>query len=72
MKVMGASDYLQYTIWTKWVIEAQGYKISMNIFYQDNQSLMKMEKNRKASCREKSRHIDIRHFLLKMSLKEKT
>ena len=68
-EVVGASDYLPYTIWTKRFLEAQGYKINTNVFYQDNQSAMKMEMNGKASCGEKSRHIDIRYFFIKDVIK---
>ena len=68
-EVVATSDYLPYTIWTKKFLEAQGYEISKNVFYQDNQSAIKIEKNGRASCGEKSRHIDIRYFFIKDVLK---
>ena len=43
----------------------QGFDMDSNIFYQDNQSAMKLEKNGHKSCGEKSRHIDIRYFFIK-------
>lgn len=46
-------------------MKAQGYEISQNIFYQDNQSAIRMEKNGQKSCGEKSRHINIRYFFIK-------
>ena len=46
-------------------MEYQGYTIDSNIFYQDNQSAMKLEKNGRKSCGDKSRHIDIRYFFIK-------
>jgi hypothetical protein len=45
-ELIGASDFLPQTIWTKNFIEAQGYKITASNFYQDNMSTMIMEKNR--------------------------
>ena len=61
-EVVGASDFLPYTIWATYFLSAQGYKLSRNIFYQDNTSAMKMLKNGKESCGSKSRHIHIRYF----------
>ena len=63
-EVVGASDYLPNTIWAKLFLEAQGYEIQENTFYQDNQSAMKLETNGRASCGQKSRHIDIRYFFM--------
>jgi hypothetical protein len=62
---VGASDYLPNTIWAKLFLEAQGYTIGKNTFFQDNQSAMKLEQNGRASCGQKSRHIDIRYFFMK-------
>ena len=35
-----------------------------NIFYQDNESAMKLERNGRASCSNKTRHIHIRYFFV--------
>ena len=42
----------------------QGYELTENNFYQDNQSAIRLEKNGRASCGQKSRHIDIRYFFM--------
>jgi hypothetical protein len=63
-KLVGASDYLPNTIWVKMFLSAQGYAVQDNKFFQDNQSAMKLEKNGRASCGQKSRHI-IRYFFMK-------
>ena len=39
--------------------------VKSNIFYQDNQSAILLEKNGRNSCGEKSRHINIRYFFIK-------
>jgi hypothetical protein len=68
-ELVGASDYLPSTLWAKMFLEEQGYEIRENTFYQDNQSAMKLEKNGRASCGQKSRHIDIRYFFMKDRIK---
>jgi hypothetical protein len=49
-------------------LEAQGYPLNENAFYQDNQSTIKFEKNGRKSCGPKSRHINIRYFSIKNRL----
>jgi hypothetical protein len=64
-EVVGASDFLPSTIWARYFLEAQGYELQPSVFYQDNQSAMKLETNGRKSCGQKSRHIDIRYFFVK-------
>jgi hypothetical protein len=64
-KVVGASDYLPNTIWTKFFLEAQGYQITDSVFAQDNKSAIQLEKNGRKSCGQKSRHINILFSLTK-------
>jgi hypothetical protein len=64
-ELVGASDYLPYPIWAKKFLKAQGYSLTENIFYQDNQSTIKFERNGRKSCGPNSRHIDIRYFFIK-------
>jgi len=64
-EVVGASDFLPWTVWTKRFLKAQGHEIKSNIYYQDNESAMKIEMNGRKSCGEKSRHIHIRYFFIK-------
>ena len=45
-------------------LEKQGYDLKRNIFYQENESAMKLEQNRRASCSNKTRHIHIRYFFV--------
>ena len=46
-------------------MEAQGYKISDNILFQDNQSAIKLEENGKRSSTGNTRHVNIRYFYVK-------
>ena len=68
-ELVGASDYIPWTVWAKWFLGEQGYTLERNIFYQDNMSAMGMESNSRKSCGEKSRHISIRYFFIKDVLK---
>ena len=63
-KVVGSSDYLPNTIWARMFLAKQGCELTENIFYQDNQSAIRLEKNGRASCGQNSRHIDIRYFFM--------
>jgi len=64
-EIVGASDFLPWSVWTKRFMEAQGHTIKSNIYYQDNESAIRIEKNGRQSCGEKSRHIGIRYFFIK-------
>jgi hypothetical protein len=68
-ELVGASDCLPSTIWARMFLEEQGYILDGNHFYQDNESAIKLELNGRASCGQKSRHIDIRFFFIKDRLK---
>jgi hypothetical protein len=48
----------------KLFMEAQDYPIQKAIFYQDNESAIKMETNGKISTGHRSRHIDILCFFI--------
>ena len=58
-QVVGPSDCIGHILYNMWFLKERGYTLSRSIFYQENESVMKMEKNRKRSCVEKSRHISI-------------
>jgi hypothetical protein len=71
-ELVGASDFLSQTIWTRNFIEAQGYKIDESEFFQDNMSTtMKMEKNGRTSAGPRSRHINIRYFFIQDRINKK-
>ena len=65
VEVVGISDYLPYHIWIFLFMRAQRYNIKQNILFHDNQSTIKMEKNRKKLCIGNFRHIDIRYLFAK-------
>jgi hypothetical protein len=46
---VSVDDVISKAMWTKLFLEGQGYKITENLIYRDNQSSMKLEINGKAS-----------------------
>ena len=53
------------TIWTVRFLKFQGVTVTYNIYYQDNESAIKLQSNGRSSAGDKSRHIDIRYFFIK-------
>jgi hypothetical protein len=48
-ELVGASDDILHTLYVNMFVEAQAYKTHKAAFYQDSESSIKMETNRKAS-----------------------
>ena len=63
-ELVGCSDYAKAALWGQLFLKAQGYE-TQPILYQDNESAIKLERNGRRSCGQKTRHIDIRYFYLK-------
>lgn len=64
-KLVEASDYLPYALWTKKFLASQGYTLTENVFYQDNLSTLCFQHNRRKLCVPNTRHINIRHFFMR-------
>ena len=64
-ELIGASDVMPQVIWTRFFLEAQGYRVRENIVYQDNKSAILLEKHGRASSSKRTRHINIRYFFVK-------
>jgi hypothetical protein len=63
-ELVGADDAATMILWTKFFMEAQGYKIDKNILYQDNKSTILLENNGKCSSGKRTRAFNIRYFFL--------
>jgi hypothetical protein len=61
---VGVDDVMPMVLWTRQFLEGQGYMIKDNIVYQDNQSAMLLEKNGQRSSTKRTRHLDIRYFIV--------
>ena len=58
-------------LWVRHFLESQGYTVTDNIVYQDNESAMILEKNGKRSSTKNTRHIEIRYFFVTDNIKRK-
>jgi hypothetical protein len=61
-------DVIAKMLWTKLMIEAQGFKLK-NIAHCDNTSSMKLEANGKSSSGKRTRHFNIKYFYVTDLLK---
>ena len=69
-EIVGADDFMPAICWTRYFMEAQGYKIQDNILFQDNKSAILLEKNGKASSSKRTKHINIRYFFITDRVKQ--
>ena len=69
-EIICASDFISWTLWMTQFMEKQGCPIKTNIFYQDNENAIKIEKNGQKSYSSKSRHLNVRFFLIKDHLEQ--
>jgi hypothetical protein len=63
-ELVAVDDAMPQILWTRNFLEAQGYAVSDNVVFQDNQSAMLLEKNGKRSSSKRTRHINIRYFFV--------
>ena len=62
-ELIAADDPMPHLCWTNYFLEFQGYNINSTIMYQDNQSAIILENNRRASSSKRTKHLNIRYFL---------
>ena len=63
-ELVAVDDVMPQVIWTRNFLEAQGYTVSDNIVFQDNQSMMLLEKNGKHLSSKHMHHINICYFFV--------
>ena len=61
---MGVDDLMPAVLWSRLMLEAQGYGVTENIIYQDNESSILLEVNGKASSGKRTKHINMRYFFI--------
>ena len=57
-------EKLSKIIQVKKFLECQGFKVKLNIIFQDNTSTMKLQNNGKISSGKRTRHFDIKLFYI--------
>ena len=63
-ELVGVADVMPMVLWKIYFLEDQGYKVYGYYIFQHNQSIILLETNGRASGSKRTRHINIRHFLL--------
>ena len=63
-ELVGLDDVMPQILWTRYFLIAQGFVVTDNIIYRDNQSSMRLEKNGRGSSGKRTRHINIRYFFV--------
>ena len=63
-ELIAVDDKVSKIIWSKKFLEHQGFKVNLNIIYQDNTSTIKLMNNGKLSSGKRTRHFDIRLFYI--------
>ena len=62
--LVGVDQVPPLVLWTPLFVEAQGHRIDKNEVWQDNQSTVLLEKNRKTSSGKRTRASNTRHFVI--------
>jgi hypothetical protein len=63
-ELVAVNDVMPMVLWTRYFLNAQGYKVNDSKIYQDNMSSILLEKNGRASSGKRTRHINIRYFFI--------
>ncbi len=64
-ELIAVDDAMAQILWTRYFIQAQGYKMGPSIIYQDNKSAILLEVNGKGSTSKRTKHIKVRYFFVK-------
>jgi hypothetical protein len=64
-------DIVSKVLWTRLFLKEQGYTVSENVIYQDNQAAMKLEIYGKSSLGKTTQHFDIKFFFMNNLIKQK-
>jgi hypothetical protein len=68
-KLVGIDDMMPIILWTRHFLLSQGYGVIENLWLQDNESSILLERNGKASSGKRTRHINIGYFFYHRSSK---
>jgi hypothetical protein len=63
-ELVGVDDMMPSILWTQYFLKLQGYHVNDNVIFQDNKSTMLLERNGKASCSKRTKHINVRYFFI--------
>ncbi len=61
-ELISLHNKLPDVIWTRYFVECQGYEINENVIFQDNMSVLSLEKNGRISSSKQTKHIKANSF----------
>jgi hypothetical protein len=64
-EIVGVDDFMPAVLWTRLFLKSQDYGVNENIIFQDNETAILLEKNGKSSSGKRTKHINMRYFLLR-------
>jgi hypothetical protein len=70
-ELVGVDDIMPLILWTLYFLDAQGYGVTENKVFQDNQSAILLDKNGRRSSSRRTRHINIRYFFVTGQIQSK-
>ena len=62
--IVAVHKFMPHLWWTRNFMEYKEYQVMENIVYQDNKSTILLEKNKDSSSSKRTKHTNIRFFLL--------
>ena len=68
-ELVGMNDAMALILWTRHFLEGQGFTVTDNVVFQDNESMMLLENNGRLSSTKRTRHIEIRYFFVTDNIK---
>ena len=71
-KLVGADDAMGNILWTSYFLQVQGFKSKTPILYQDNKSVMLLEKMEQDNAKGREELRDNIELLLKLNAREKS
>ena len=63
-ELITADDFMPQILWMNLFLEAQDYKTSDTILYQDNQSTILLEKNGMQSSSKQTKHLNCQYYFI--------
>ena len=70
-EIVGVDGKISKAIWTRKFMEEQKFKVSLNVIYQDNQNVIKLEEIGSKSTGNRTRHFNIDVFYVKDLMKRR-
>lgn len=58
-ELVGVDDISCHVLWTNYFLADQGYSTRVTVIYQDNKSAILLETNGRASCYQRTKHIQV-------------